>query len=456
MADYDVGTLALVVPSSSAPRATYRPAVSVQNMGVHDALASGYLRIYAAGLLVFQTELYSGTIVPGATGLAQAIDYWSPELEGKYEVHGYLTTPLDQVESNNMLQPVTVEITAEAPPTPPAVPAHAAQHEEGAADEISIDGLKGRAADPQDALAHAAQHQAGGSDQLNVGSLIGELAQDQPTKVHGNVRHDPAFASSASLSSHAGSIAAHTAAANLEQTAHKGQPDGYAGLDNVGHVVDSQLATVPTPTPNAGDALTFGSGWSQANALPHAEKHELAGDDEINVSDLPGVLAYKQKAQRLAVNSPGILVGSGGVNVVIAALAIPDAWKNNNLQATLEAHGALTSTGSPTATLTLKLLLGASVLASQVIDTSVPDIKSVHVKALFHNAGYLVGHCLLRSDLVPSATPTPQLRLSSSGVDANYNIPNLQLKVTASFANAAPGDSLAINGYIGRNDGEQT
>jgi len=278
MADYDVGTVALVVPAKSSPRSTYRPAVSVRNNGIHDALASGYLRIYAAGLLAFETELYSGTITPGATGLAQATDYWTPESAGFYVIHAYLSTPLDQVESNNMLQPVTVEITAEAPPTPSTVPPHAAQHEEGGSDELSIDGLKGLTADLQVPRPHAAGHQAGGPDQINVGGLLGELATDQPAKVHGNSRHDPAFASSASLSAHQVATSAHASATNLEQTEHKGQPSGYAGLDNVGHVVKSQLANV-LEIPDAGDALTFGSGWSQANALPHAYKHAPNGVD---------------------------------------------------------------------------------------------------------------------------------------------------------------------------------
>jgi hypothetical protein len=215
MADYDVGVISIVVPAQSAPKATYRPAVSVRNNGIHDALASGYLRIYSAGLLVFETELYSATIPAGAIGTAQAIDLWTPEAEGLYYIHAHLSTPLDQVESNNMLAPVAVEITGTAPPTPPTVPAHAPQHEDGGDDEISIDGLKGRAADPQAALAHASLHQAGGSDALNVGSLQGILAQDQPAQVHGNTRHNPVMTTAAELTTHTGSTAAHTAATNL-------------------------------------------------------------------------------------------------------------------------------------------------------------------------------------------------------------------------------------------------
>jgi hypothetical protein len=227
MADYDVGAVALVTPAKSAPKTTYRPAVSVRNNGLHDALASGYLRIYSAGLLVFESEIYSATIPAGATGLAQAVDYWTPTAEGFYTIHAYVSCPLDQVESNNMLAPVTIEITGATPPTPPVVTAHAAQHEEGGTDEVSIDGLQGRAADPQTPLDHAAQHQAGGSDALNVGSLQGVLAQDQPAQVHGNTRHNPIMTTAAELTAHAGSTAAHTAATNL---ANRETTGPYTGL----------------------------------------------------------------------------------------------------------------------------------------------------------------------------------------------------------------------------------
>jgi len=226
MADYDVGALALVVPAKSAPKATYRPAVSVRNNGIHDALASGYLRIYAAGLLVFESELYSGTIAPGATGNAQAIDYWTPTAEGNYTIHAYLSTPLDQVENNNMLAPDTIQITGETPPVPPVVAAHATQHEEDGTDEISIDGLQGRAADRQDPLDHAAQHQAGGSDALNVGGLLGVLAADQPAQVHGNTRHNPVMTTAAELTAHTGSTAVHTAATNLANRETTGPETG--------------------------------------------------------------------------------------------------------------------------------------------------------------------------------------------------------------------------------------
>lgn len=142
--DYDVGITGLSSPPSSATKSSYRPAVSVRNNGLHDALASGVLRIYAAGQLIYTSEIYSPTIPPGETKTAEAIDYWTPETEGDYMIIADVSSPLDQYEPNNHLNPTTITVTGEEPEPPTPVEPHAPQHEDGGSDEISIDGLKGR------------------------------------------------------------------------------------------------------------------------------------------------------------------------------------------------------------------------------------------------------------------------------------------------------------------------
>jgi hypothetical protein len=225
--DYDVAVTGLSSPPPSAVLTPYRPAVSVRNNGIHNAIASGYLRIYSAGLLIFETEVYSGTLAPGATGTADGVDYWTPPAEGPYIVNGYVSTPLDQVEPNNNLNPCSIVVTGGPVPPTPEVPLHAAQHEEGGTDPINLDGLPGVLADAQPAQAHAAQHQVGGSDALNVGSLQGILAQDQPAQVHSNTRHNPVMSTAAELTAHSGSTSAHTAATNL---ANRETTGGDVGL----------------------------------------------------------------------------------------------------------------------------------------------------------------------------------------------------------------------------------
>ena len=240
--DYDVEALGLSSPPAQAVVTSYRPAVSVRNNGVHVAYASGYIRIYSAGLLIFTTEVYSAAIAAGETGPALGVDYWTPPKEGQYIVNGYVSCPLDQDEPNNNLAPSSISVSGTPPPPPTPVPLHAAQHEEGGKDELSIDGLKGLTASAQVPLPHVAAHQAGGADQLNVGALLGELAADQPPKVHGNSKHNPQMATSSALSQHESAASAHTAASNLEQTANKGQANGYAELDAFSAVPAFELA----------------------------------------------------------------------------------------------------------------------------------------------------------------------------------------------------------------------
>lgn len=224
--DYDIGVTGLSSPPASAVLTPYRPAVSVRNNGIHNAIASGYLRIYSAGLLIFETEVYSGTLAPGATGTADGVDYWTPPAEGTYIVQGYVTTPLDQVEPNNNLNPTTIVVKGGPVPPPPVVPLHAAQHEEGGTDPINVDGLTGVLTDRQPAANHAAQHQAGQDDVLNVGGLAGVLGDPQTPIIHGNAHHNPVMSTAAEMTAHAGSVAAHTAATNLANRETTGTETG--------------------------------------------------------------------------------------------------------------------------------------------------------------------------------------------------------------------------------------
>ena len=56
---------------------------------------------------------------------------------------------------------------------------HASRHEDGGSDEISVTGLSGDLADPQDPKSHASTHQDGGADEISVTGLSGDLADQQ-------------------------------------------------------------------------------------------------------------------------------------------------------------------------------------------------------------------------------------------------------------------------------------
>jgi hypothetical protein len=326
MHDFDVGALSLSVPPASAVIQSYRPAVLVRNNGVHDALASGSLRIYGpAGLLIFTTEIYSATLAPGETGPAQAITYWTPPGLGRYMFIAYVTCINDQFEPNNNLAPCFVDVIPGEPTPPTPVAVHAAQHEEGGGDELNIDGLPGLSATAQTPRPHVASHQSGGTDQLNVGGLAGELTQDQPTKIHSNTKHDPPMATASALSSHQAAVTVHSAATNL------------AKLDSNGLIPSAELSPTGESHIQAPDVrfLDDTQGWRVplATAAPHAASHTLTGGDPLDLSSL--FLTAKGAALTVHGNDPPS---------DIALLNVTTQFLHNNQSVCLTAHALLTTT----------------------------------------------------------------------------------------------------------------
>lgn len=61
---------------------------------------------------------------------------------------------------------------------------HAASHQNGGGDEISVAGLSGVLADAQTAASHVATHENGGGDELSVAGLSGALADPQTPAAH--------------------------------------------------------------------------------------------------------------------------------------------------------------------------------------------------------------------------------------------------------------------------------
>lgn len=74
---------------------------------------------------------------------------------------------------------------------PPSAPqSHKTTHENGGADEISIAGLSGKAADAQDPTAHKTSHQDGGDDEISIAGLSGKAADAQDPVGH-HTSHEP-------------------------------------------------------------------------------------------------------------------------------------------------------------------------------------------------------------------------------------------------------------------------
>jgi hypothetical protein len=217
MRDYDVAAVGLASPPAAAFKTTYKPAITVKNNGIHPALVTGSIQILNrdTGLQVFSSPVTIAALAAGTTGAALALADVTFEVEGNYLAYGYVTTDHDSVPSNNNLNPTAFKVGPGTPPTPVVVPAHAPQHENGATDELEVEGLAGKLATPQEPEDHVAAHQLGGKDQLVVSGLTGELATAQVPKAHSNAYHSPVMATAGELTAHMGSTSAHSAATNL-------------------------------------------------------------------------------------------------------------------------------------------------------------------------------------------------------------------------------------------------
>lgn len=300
MADFDVQPLAISSPPQPAFVTPYRPAVLVRNNGVHEAYASGLFRIYTAGKLIFTTSILSGLIQPKQTKEALGLEYWTPPAAGTFLILAYATTDKDQVTSNDNLAPVTITVAGTPPPPPPGVTPHAAQHEENAADELDLDGLKGRLADAQTPAGHKASHMVGGSDLLNVEGLAGTLLDGQPIQdhnqshqdggddelnvedlrgvlfnkqkplPHANEAHVPDYATESDFSAHTSFPTAHENRRNVA--------GGFCGLGTDALVPTGNLA--PEPSVQATHFLKVDKTWTQAQEL--AEKGQAAGYPELD------------------------------------------------------------------------------------------------------------------------------------------------------------------------------
>ena len=437
MADYDVGVIELTTPAATAPLAQTRPVVSVRNNGVHDAVASGYLRIYSAGLLVFQTECFSDTIGPGETRPCSAVDYWTPEAEGTYIVQGYFDTPLDQVEPNNNLYPTTIIISGLIPPPPTPVPAHASQHESGGADEMSLEDLPGRTADQQHPTTHASDHELGGTDPVNVTDMPGILAESQKPKAHATSHK---VGGSDLLD-----VLALPNATDLELVARKGANNGYAPLDTDATVPTANLAIARQSPPSPSQALLYSHDWGYPIPAPHASSHEAGNDDEIDVTDLPGQLADVQKAETLNSTGAYVNIDWDSPETIVASLTAPATWMNSSLGVILNLAGRLTAAVAPGAVLRIKVKQGAAILCQHDVDVNKNSVAPASIHGFIAAIDALNLKAFLEFMADSDAVQHLGTHVSTCVASTGYTADATTFSITVQFINAVVAHNLMVD-----------
>lgn len=335
MADYDVQALGLASPPAAAPATTYYPGVLVRNNGVHPANVTGFIRQYnqSTGMLLNTFTVARNNLLPGATATVSSAAplVWTPaDIGKKFLFNGYVTAPLDSVPANNYFGPVLITVTGATPPPPP-IQEHHTQHENGGADELTLEGLSGKLAEHQDPTEHASDHQDGGTDQLSVDGLAGELAEPQTPKTHAT-SHEPGgtdpitgLTPGVHASTHApgGSDSIN---ASYQQLTDKGAADGYASLDATALVPKTELPTDVQYTGDKGAA----NGYAELDANKELPEYNAAPRTDLvlsgaGVEQAPFVLLPGQSCAAVsASNIPARLRVSSVGGFVSCRLTVPD------------------------------------------------------------------------------------------------------------------------------------
>jgi len=149
---------------------------------------------------------------------------------------------------------------------------HAAAHQDGGTDEISVAGLSGVLADDQNPVDHASDHENTGGDEINVAGLSGLLADDQNPVNHASD---------------------HTDGTDDIQDATTGQK-GLATSAHITMLEDHSLRHENGGADEISVAGLSGVLADDQNPVDHAPAHEDGGSDEIDVTDLSGLLADSQ------------------------------------------------------------------------------------------------------------------------------------------------------------------
>ena len=265
---------------------------------------------------------------------------------------------------------------------------HAATHQNGGGDEISVAGLSGVLADPQTADTLVGS---------NGSKTLGALANGEMLVVSGSTITTAAIPT--------GDITAVTAGTGLSGGGTSGgvslavvygSTSGTAAEGN-----DSRLSNARTPT-------------------SHASSHQDGGADEISVTGLSGVLADAQKANVIAATGADLTVGAitdgqmlvrSGTTVVSAAIPTGDI--------TSVVAGTGLSGGATSGAATLDIVYGSTAgTAAEGNDSRLSNARTPTAHAATHATGQ--SDAIAPSDI--GAVPTSRTVTAGTGLSGGGDL----------------------------------
>ncbi len=181
--------------------------ISVEDLATAELNAALVLKPDGAGGLVFGAVGGTGDVVGPASAVDDRLALFDG-VTGKLIKQGTVTgaavaahltdtanphdTDVGNLGSGTLaeLNAAITDATLDDSSDPRTPTAHAATHENGGGDEISVAGLSGLLADGQTPLSHASTHENGGGDEISVAGLSGLLADAQTPTAHAATHSD--------------------------------------------------------------------------------------------------------------------------------------------------------------------------------------------------------------------------------------------------------------------------
>jgi hypothetical protein len=160
-----------------------------------------------------------------------------------------------------------------------------------------------------------------------------------------------------------------------------------------------------------------------------------------------------RKQPRLSTTSPQPLhIEPDDDEVTLLELPIPDTWKNDTLQATIEAFGFIEVQPATGSAIRLRLYIVNTLALQTDVPCNTSGIQYFWTRTAFDGCPALTGSSMIQTSLTKVTSPVPEMNMEH-GDPTSYNVPSATLRLTAQLVNCAPTTYLSIDSARATNAG---